>query len=270
MAGLQLGVVTPAATASDTTVAAVAAPTDFSKLVFTTVSEVALNHGIKVLVYGGAGAGKTRLCGTAPKPFIISAEAGLLTFKKMIAEGILDPNTPVVEVNDIETVRMAYEWCKLNAKAAGVQTICLDSISEITEKCLAAAKAKTKDPRAAYGDMAGQTLELVKQFRDLKGFHVLVTAKQTVATDPVTGVTKAAPTAPGQQVGPALPYLFDEVFHAYTDKNPSTGATYHALRTHAAFNAEAKDRSGVLDEVEFPDMSHIINKIMSEPAPTTI
>ncbi len=266
MTGLVLGVPDPNA-AAPAAAAAPPKPNDFSKLLFTTVSAAALNHGIKVLVYGGAGSGKTRLCGTAPKPIIISAEAGLLTFKKMIEEGILDPNTPVIEVHDIDTVRTAYEWCKQNAAAQGIRTICLDSISEITEKCLAAAKAKTKDPRAAYGDMAGQTIELVKQFRDLAGFHILVTAKQTVATDPVTGVTKAQPTAPGQQVGPALPYLFDEVFHAYTDKEPTTGETYHALRTHAAFNAEAKDRSGVLAEVEFPDLAYIIGKILAIPTP---
>lgn len=233
-------------------------------LKFTTVSKAATTHGIKILVYGSAGAGKTRLCGTAPKPIIISAEAGLLTFKKMIDDGILDPSTPVIEVNSIETVDAAYEWCKLNATTHGIETICLDSISEITERCLQAERAKSKDPRQAYGEMAGRTIDLVKKFRDLPGLHVLITAKQTVAKDPVTGVEKAAPTAPGQQVGPALPYLFDEVFHAYTDKNPKDGTTYHALRTHAAFNAEAKDRSGVLEEIEYPDFAYLINKILGK------
>ena len=38
--------------------------------------------GVKVLVYGAPGAGKTRLCATAPKPFILSAESGLLSLRK--------------------------------------------------------------------------------------------------------------------------------------------------------------------------------------------
>jgi hypothetical protein len=234
-----------------------------SNLKFTTVGEAATTHGIKILVYGSAGAGKTRLCGTAPKPIIISAEAGLLTYKKMIDEGLLDPATPVIEVHSIETVEAAYEWCRDNATSYGILTLALDSISEITEKCLQAEKAKTKDPRQAYGEMAGRVIELVKKFRDLPGFHVVITAKQTSVKDPITGVEKASPTAPGQQVGPQLPYLFDMVFHAYTDKDPTTGATFHALRTHAAFNVEAKDRSGVLDEVEYPDLTHLINKILA-------
>lgn len=223
--------------------------------VFTTTEKAATDHGIKMLVYGGAGVGKTTFCATAPSPLIISAEAGLLSIRRQ--QGI-----PVAEVTTIQGVWDVYHWCAANGKQSGIQTLCLDSISEIVEKCLSSHRLKSKDPRQAYGSMADESITLVKAFRDLPGFHVIVTAKQTTGTDPVTGVTKAAPTAPGQQVGPALPYLFDEVFHAYTDKD-TTGATYHALRTHAAFNAEAKDRSGVLDEVEYPDATHLINKILS-------
>lgn len=227
-------------------------------LKFTTTDKASANHGVKLLVYGSAGAGKTSLCGTAPSPIIISAEAGLLSLRAK--------KIPAIEVSTFAEVDEALVWCEQNAAKQGIQTICLDSISEIAEKCLAAERAKTKDPRQAYGEMAGTTIGLVKKFRDLPGFHVLVTAKQTVVKDPVTGVEKAAPTAPGQQVGPALPYLFDEVFHAYTDKDPQSGATYHALRTHAAFNAEAKDRSGALEEIEYPDLTYLINKILAIPA----
>lgn len=222
-------------------------------LQFSTTDKESVGHGIKVLVYGSAGAGKTRLCGTAPSPLIVSAEAGLLSLRHK--------KVPVVVVNNIKDVDEAFVWCRDNGQAAGIQTLCLDSISEITEKCLEAEKAKTKDPRQAYGEMSIRIVELVKKFRDLKGFHVVVTAKQTQVTDAITGVQKAVPTTPGQQVGPALPYLFDEVFHAFTDKDPTTGATYHALRTHAAFNAEAKDRSGVLAEIEYPDLTALFDKI---------
>ena len=214
-------------------------------------------HGVKALVYGAAGVGKTTLCGTAPSPLIISAEAGLLSLRRK--------NIPVLIVNSIQDVRDALAWCKVNAVAQKIQTVCLDSISEITETCLTDHKKRTKDPRAAYGDMATEIVELVKSFRDLPSLHVLVTAKQVVYTDPISGSNKAGPTAPGQTVGPALPYLFDEVFHAATDKD-GAGQTYHYLRTKASYNADAKDRSGSLDEIEFPDMTNVINKIMAAPA----
>lgn len=219
----------------------------------TTDKESAAN-GVKMLVYGSAGAGKTTLCSTAPSPLIISAEAGLLSLRKL--------KIPVLVINEYQDLEDALDWCRKHAAAKGIKTICLDSISEIAEKVLTAARKKTKDPRQAYGELADKTLEKVKEFRDLTGFHVIVTSKQTLITDPISSVAKAAPWAPGQQIGPALPYLFDEVFHAATDKD-STGKLYHYLRTKASMLAEAKDRSGVLDEIEYPDVTNIINKILT-------
>lgn len=228
-------------------------------LTFATSDTATTDHGIKVLVYGNAGAGKTRLCSTAPSPLIISAEAGTMSIRHK--------KIPLVIVKDIKDVEEAYTWCQLNGKKSGIQTLCLDSISEITEKCLAAEKVKNKDPRAAYGEMANRIVELVKKFRDLAGFHVVISAKATQTVDAITGATKAAPMCPGQQVGPALPYLFDEVFYAYTDKDPATNKNFWALRTVASFNCDAKDRSGVLDEIEYPDLTNIFNKIATLPVP---
>ena len=41
-------------------------------------------QGLKVLVYGHAGAGKTTLAASMPNPIIISAEGGLLSIKDAI------------------------------------------------------------------------------------------------------------------------------------------------------------------------------------------
>ncbi len=218
---------------------------------FSTTDVQARTHGIKVLVYGRAGMGKTHLCGTAPSPLIISAEAGLLTLKAK--------KIPVILVTSVQDVWDAYTWCATKAKANGIQTICLDSISEIAEKVLSNEKKKTKDPRAAYGELGTQTIDLVKGFRDLVGFNVVVTAKEATKTDSL-GVVKAEPTSPGQQIGQALPYLFDEVFHAAKGLD-NTGKEYHYLRTRASISSEGKDRSGALDEIEYPDLAHIFGKI---------
>ena len=222
---------------------------------WSTTDKESSSHGVKVLVYGRAGMGKTTLCGTAPKPMIISAEAGLLSLRKK--------SIPVIKVSSLQDVWDALSWCQSGApKQQGIQTICLDSISEIVEKALVTAKKKTGDGRAAYGDMASQSIDLIKGFRDLQGLHVVVTAKEETKTDPITNVGRAGPTAPGQQVGPALPYLFDEVFHAFT-MQASDGKDHHVLRTKASFNAEAKDRSGALEELEYPDMTAIFAKILN-------
>lgn len=221
---------------------------------WSTTDKTGVDSGIKALVYGGAGAGKTTLCGTAPSPLIISAEAGLLPLRGV--------SIPVLTVKTANDVFEALDWCRKSAISSGIKTVCLDSISEIVETILNNEKKKTKDPRAAYGEMANISIELVKAFRDLQGLHVLICAKQASITDAVSGVARVGPTAPGQQVGPSLPYLFDLVMHAATDKD-AQGKTYHYLRTHASFNVDAKDRSGVLDEIEYPDFSNIIRKILA-------
>ena len=224
---------------------------------WSTTDKEAVSHGVKILVYGRAGMGTTRLCGTAPSPVIISAEAGLLSLRHM--------NIPVITVSTMQDVWDAFTWCQTKGRAAGIKTICLDSISEIGEKVLAVQKKKKLDPRQAYGDMATEMIDLVKSFRDLPGFHVVITAKETTKTDAVTNVSRAEPTAPGQQVGPALPYLFDQVFHAHKITD-NLNKEHYVLRTRASFNADAKDRSDALDELEYPDLDHIMNKILNPPA----
>ena len=75
---------------------------------FTTTRKAAQTNGVKVLVYGKAGVGKTVLCATAPKPVIISAEAGLLSLQ--------GADIPVIEVKNIEDlveIATRSEWATL-------------------------------------------------------------------------------------------------------------------------------------------------------------
>jgi hypothetical protein len=219
----------------------------------TSTSKAGLNHGIKALVYGRAGMGKTTLCGTAPAPLILSAESGLLALRHK--------NIPVVELSDIQTVYEVYNMFRGNsAQVRDIQTICLDSLSEIAEVVLADQLKKTKDPRQAYGSLSTEVVQLVKAFRDLPGKHVLLTAKEVMETNEITKTSRIQPGAPGRQIGPALPYLFDLVLYAHTGR-AGDGSTYHALRTRPDYQVDAKDRSGVLDEIEWPDFSNIVSKI---------
>jgi len=228
---------------------------------WSTAAAASTENGVKCLVFGAAGSGKTYLTGTLPDPVIISAESGLLTYRKMIRDGIMSPDVPVLTITNFKELDEALEWCAKDAIKNGRKSVALDSVSEIAEQCLAFELSKTRDPRKAYGAMATEMVSKVNAFRDLQGLHVLVTAKQERVKDEVTGAMVLSPSAPGRQLGQDLPYRFDEVFHAFTAVDPATGATYHALRTHAAPDIDAKDRSGVLDEIEYPHMGNIIAKI---------
>ena len=97
--------------------------------------------GIKMLVYGAAGVGKTRLIPTLPSPVILSAEGGLLS--------ISDQNIPFIEVKDMETLREAYAWLTDSEEAKQFESVAIDSISEIAEVCLGNEKKVNKDGSGA-------------------------------------------------------------------------------------------------------------------------
>lgn len=215
--------------------------------------ELSALHGIKTLVYGGAGVGKTRLVATAPAPVLISAESGLLSLREY--------DIPVWNVSSFADMYAAYNFLSKSAEAKQFQTVCLDSVTEIGEVCLSEAKKRNKDPRQAYGELIDSMLLLIKGFRDLPNKHVYISAKMEHYKDEVSGVVKNQPSMPGQQLGPALPYIFDEVFHMGIAKDDK-GADYRYLRTQPDFQYEAKDRSGVLDPFEPPNLTNIFNKII--------
>jgi hypothetical protein len=219
---------------------------------------IGAENGVKMLVYGKAGRGKTTLCATAPNPIIFSAESGLLALSQW--------QLPYIEIRNIQDLTEAFNWAQDSAEARQFQTLCIDSISEIGEVVLTNAKAqkvnnKLIDPRQAYGMLIDQMSATIRAFRDLPGFHVYMSAKQELIKDESTGVTLNGPSMPGTKLGPSLPYMFDEVFQMEIAKDPATNSDYRFLRTQPDFTNDAKDRSGRLDAVEAPDLGNIIKKI---------
>lgn len=217
--------------------------------------QAAAIHGIKCLVYGKAGHGKTYLARTAPKPIMLSAESGMLSLR--------DVDIPVMIIKSVEDLTNAYNWIVTSKEGAEYDTIYIDSISEIGEVVLANAKTQSKDPRAAYGELIEKMMMTIKAFRDISGKHVVMVAKQASVTDAVSGTVTYGPSMPGARLGSELPYLFDEVFQIGIGKTPD-GVEYRYLRTHPDIQSEAKDRSGILDALEPPDLTHVFNKILNQ------
>lgn len=208
-------------------------------------------NGVKVLVYGQAGTGKTSLVKTLPSPIILSAEGGLLS--------IQDVDLPYIEISDMDTLKEAYTWLAESDEAKQYQSVALDSISEIAEVVLNAEKKATKDPRQAYGAMQEQMADIIRAFRDLPGRHVYMSAKLEKTQDEM-GRVLYSPSMPGNKTGQALPYFFDEVLALRVEKD-GEGVTQRALMCDSDGLWLAKDRSGKLDAWEAPDLGAIIAKI---------
>ena len=214
---------------------------------------VAIN-GVKLLVYGQAGAGKTTLIRTLPDPIVLSAEAGLLSLR--------DSDIPYIEISDMATLREAYEWLANSDEAKQFKSVALDSISEIGEVVLSAEKKKSGDPRQAYGAMQDQMADVIRSFRDLPGRHVYMSAKAEKAQDD-QGHILQSPGMPGNKAAQSLPFYFDEVL-ALRVHRTEDNQTQRALMCHSDGVWQAKDRSGKLDFWEAPDLGAIINKISGE------
>jgi phage nucleotide-binding protein len=207
------------------------------------------SSGVKLLVYGQAGAGKTTLIRTLPHPLILSAEAGLLSLH--------NSDIPFIEIDSIATLGEVYKWL-LTPEAEKYETIAIDSVSELAEVCLSTETAKAKDPRQAYGEMQDQMATLIRAFRDLPK-HVYMSAKLEKAQDEM-GRMLYSPSMPGNKTGQALPYFFDEVLALRCEKD-AEGNFVRALLCQSDGLWQAKDRSGKLEAWEAPDLGAVIAKI---------
>ena len=207
--------------------------------------------GVKLLVYGPAGAGKTVLIKTLPNVIVLSAEGGLLSIK--------DANLPYIEISSMADLQEAYAWCVSSAEASGFESVALDSISEVAEVVLAKELKASKDGRAAYGEMNVAMSEMIRSFRDLPGKHVYMTAKLEKSQDE-TGKMLYNPGMPGKSLSQGLPYYFDEVLALRVERD-ADGETQRALLCNTDGLWFAKDRSGALDTWEAPDLGAIINKL---------
>ena len=211
-------------------------------------------NGVKILVYGREGAGKTRLCATLPSPIILSVEAGLLS--------LADYDIPSIEIATLEDLSNAFKWLAESEQGKQYQSICLDSITEICETILSNEKLREKDGRKAYGNMNEKIIALVKLFRDIPDRNIYMSAKMDRMEDDINQVVYA-PSLPGKKAQQDLPYYFDEVFALRVERD-SEGVPHRMILTQPDGRYTAKDRSGKLDMWEKPDLGAIIRKIKGE------
>ena len=232
-----------------------------------TASKESIISGIKALIYGEAGSGKTVSLATSPSPILISVEAGTLSLqsKNLIRlygkdNSKVTYDMPIIVARSIKELIDIYNWCKASKEASKYQTIALDSLSEIAELILHEAKGDYKDQRQAYIELINKTEPLMRNFRDLK-YNIIFVCKQEHMRDEFTGVTRYGPSMPGAKLSNKLPYFFDEVFQLGL-RSDAEGKKYRSILTQQDLRFIAKDRSGVLDPHEKPFLSHIFDKIL--------
>ena len=211
------------------------------------------SDGVKVLLFGASGLGKTTMLGTlSGKTLILSAESGLLVLK--------DKDVDVIDVDSIEKLGSVY--VALKSGELKYDNVCLDSLSEIGEMIVT-----ELDKDDYYGDPTNtfpmwkeyskRMTNIAKSFRDLKGINIILTA----LAEPVeaNGSIKYMPMIPAKKAQAKLLSLYDEVYYYAFNKDKQ-----RVLHTSGSNMYEAKSRLGVDSEIvvsEDNNLGSILNKL---------
>lgn len=190
---------------------------------------------ISVLLYGGAGSGKTSLSATASRveemaPVLyLDFERGTLPLRDW---GDLD-NLTIVHLDTwAETNKFIYQVVRpaMQAGSFPYRTVVLDSVDSLQE--LIVNESKAANPGNNYVPWTSaydNVVTLVDAFRRVDGVNLIVITHVDRTTNSVTGETQVGPAFKGNQSGKHMPSKFDFValMRSWEDKGkPAVGAAF--------------------------------------------
>ena len=223
-------------------------------------ADFSADTGVKIVVYGQSGIGKTRLALKAADSIILSAERGLLSLK--------NENHPYIEIGSPKKVDEAYEWLKRDKQ---FKTVFLDTVSEVGEVLLTdfllngngIIDGPLKDARQGYRMMAEAMMPMIRKFRDIPDKNIVFNAKLGMKEDKEGDLMYRHAMIPGRVIPMQIPYMFDCVFYFHLKKNQQR-EDVPVFQTYLSSDTIAKDRSGTLAKFEPPDIDAIIRKIKAK------
>lgn len=216
--------------------------------------QFANSTGFKAIVYGAPGSAKTPLVNTAPRPFLLFCEAGMLSMK--------GSNIPAYEAYTGDKIDEFFKWWHSSSETKNFDTLAIDSASQMADIYLQEAmngKSKSggkKHGLAAYGEMADEAMKHLRPLFYQKEKHTYIICKQTIED----GVKK--PYFLGKQLPTEVPHLYDAILHLGIHNVPSVGQVL-SFQCRQSIDTIARDRSGNLMEYEPPDFGAVVRKAMT-------
>jgi hypothetical protein len=221
---------------------------------------LAKKFGVKSIVYGKAGIGKTPIAATAPRPVLLAAEPGLLSMK-----GTNIPTWECYDVNNPTDIKKPYnrvieffDWFFRSNESKSFDTLAIDSLTQVCEIVLRYELGKNSHGLKGYGEMSRFIMETIcEPLYYMPNKHLYLICKQEVANE--NGQAVKVPFFPGQDLKVKIPHLFDEILHLDEYNIPGVGKQV-AFRCKPSFDTKARDRSGMLNEFEPPNLGNIFTK----------
>lgn len=230
-------------------------------------------EGIKCLIYGSAGIGKTMLTATAPKPLLLNFEKGTLCLqnKTNIQRIYGDKANTDIDTITLNKINTESDFKQFKSDLDGLfqalktskdyETLVFDSLTEFCDIVLEYATTKNKDGRQAYMQVQNYIVGVLKELNNLPVNVVLIAKEDILLSEGKPVKIRAMLT--GQALPPKVPYIPDEVFYMHKALS-STGEMARCLTTQPDSDFclfDAKDRSGSLALHERPNLTNIFNKI---------
>ena len=191
-------------------------------------NEIEFNH-FRCLLYGRTGIGKTTMLGTAPKPFIVATEDGLIP---LFGQGL-----EFKKVDSLSELRVVFQEL---AKDKEYETICLDSLTALCDLILSEVEKElgTDEAMRTYPVVRSKLWNVVMGFLKLPK-HIIMTATETKSQDGV-----ALPSMVGGKLCEDLARPFDFVHYMCFGAKDNNVVIY----TGRHRDCLAKDRTGKMGQ----------------------
>lgn len=254
-----------------------------------------------IVIFGVAGIGKTSLIRTLPphkKPLVLDMEAGLKsvqdcdftsisvrTWIELAEIGCLiagpDLTAPALGLMSEEHCAAVLKNYNGAIDLSPFRTLFMDSITEMSRMCAAWAKTQPdawviKDGQATpnnfgyFGLISREMIRFLKHMQRAPGLDVIFVGILEKVTDDF-GRTIFQPQLEGAKTARELPGIVNQVIYYDFFDFDQTGTPTHAPSTGAhramvckspnPFGFQAKDRSGLLDMMEPPDLGKLFQKL---------
>ena len=257
--------------------------------IITADERLAQKAGIKGIIVGPAGIGKTSLLYSLdPKTTLfVNAEAGELSVQQWggdmvrlrtwpdarnIAAAIGGPNPAYAPEENYSEAH--YESSRQDGFDK-YETIFIDSITEVSRICFAWCQKQPecfnkngeKDTRGAYGLLGREMVAWLKQFQHAPRVNVWLVGLLNEVKDDFGRINHVMQVE-GSKTALEAPGITDQVV-SMVQFTPEEGEPYRAFVTHAVnpWGYPAKDRSGRLDLIEKPHLGELMDKINAPAKP---
>jgi len=218
----------------------------------TTTGELAASDGVKCIIYGNPGCGKTPLVTTASDVLYIAIEHGQVSLQ--------GTNVPAVAAYDTTSFYQVLAWIDKSEEAKKYKTFFFDSISRLatlflTEELSKKSKSGEKvNGQAAYGEMASRVLKVLNILNDMKSRNIVMLAQNDTKPE------QSRPYFEGNEIDTKIPHLFDGVFHLGHHYIPERGLTY-SLQMRETEKHFARCRFNQAADYEAPKLDYLFNKL---------